>query len=193
MINTHRLIGDNIIKYCNNKNIYLINSSKFIWGNAKPDFVPKYTFKKHYFNESIDMVLEKIKYLSLFSSKEFYSKQVIEKFSEELGVLCHFLCDFFCAPHYYRWEFKSPNAIKNHVMYENELAKVAKKFIPTVIINETLDLGNIKDFILQLQKQYDGTLDCNNDLTFSYYVCGSILAMILNSVVENNNIISNVI
>ena len=193
MINTHKVMGENIIKYANSKSIYLINNSRFIWGNMKPDCVPKYTFMKHYFDESIDMVVDKITYLSSLTLEDVYYKMTIGKFSEELGVVCHFLCDYFCAPHYYRWEFKSTSAVKHHMMYEKKLAKIAKKFRPTGIINTNIESKNIKEFILQLQKQYDGIVNHNNDLTFSYYVCDSIVNMILNNVFVNDNRISNVI
>lgn len=193
MINTHKVMGENIIKYANSKSIYLINNSRFIWGNMKPDCVPKYTFMKHYFDESIDMVVGKIIYLSSLTLEDVYYKMTIGKFSEELGVICHFLCDYFCAPHYYRWEFKSTSAVKHHMMYEKKLAKLAKNFRPTGIINTNLKSENIKDFILQLQKQYDGIVNYNNDLTFSYYVCDSIVNMILNNVFFNDKRISNAI
>lgn len=193
MINTHKVMGENIIKYANTKSVYLINDKRFIWGNVKPDCTPKYKFKKHYFNESIDMIVEKIKYLSSLTLEEVYYDITIGKFSEELGVVCHFLCDFFCAPHYYRWEFKSTSAVKHHMMYENKLAKLAKDFELTGIINTDVEPSNIKAFILQLQKQYDGSLDYHNDLTYSYYVCDSVLNMVLDSVFLNDNKVSEAI
>ena len=121
MMNTHRIIGENIIKYANSKSIYLVSRKNFIWGNIKPDCTPKYKRMKHYYNESIDMVIEKIQYLSTLRLEDVYYKINIGKFSEELGVICHFLCDFFCAPHYYRWEFKSTKAVKHHMLYEQKL------------------------------------------------------------------------
>jgi len=193
MINTHKVMGENIIKYANTKSVYLINDKRFIWGNVKPDCTPKYKFKKHYFNESIDMIVEKIIYLSSLTLENVYYDMTIGKFSEELGVVCHFLCDFFCAPHYYRWEFKSTSAVKHHMMYEKNLAKLAKKFKFTGIISTDIEPSNVKSFILQLQKQYDGSLDYHNDLTFSYYVCDSVLNMILDNVFLNNSKVSEAI
>ena len=193
MINTHKAMGENIIKYANTKSIYLINNKRFVWGNIKPDCTPKYKFKKHYFNESIDMIVEKITHLSSLTLEDVYYDMTIGKFSEELGVICHFLCDFFCAPHYYRWEFKSTSAEKHHIANENKLAKLAKEFNPTGIIYTNIEPSNIKEFILQLQKQYDGILDYHNDLTFSYYVCDSVLNMVLNNVFLNESKVSNAI
>jgi hypothetical protein len=155
---------------------------------VKPDCVPKYKFMKHYFDESIDMVVEKIIYLSELTLEDIHYNMSIGKFSEELGVICHFLCDFFCAPHYYRLEFKSASAVKQHMVYEKRLAKLAKNFKYTGIINTNIDPNNMKEFILQLQRQYDGIIDYKNDLTFSYYVCDSVLNMILNNVFLNNKV-----
>lgn len=193
MINTHKAMGENIIKYANTKSIYLINDKRFLWGNIKPDCTPKYKFKKHYFDESIDMIVEKITHLSSLTLEDVYYDMTVGKFSEELGVVCHFLCDFFCAPHYYRWEFKSTSAVKHHMLYENKLSKLAKNFKPTGIIYTNIESSNIREFILQLQKQYDGTLDYYNDLTFSYYVCDSVLNMILNNVFLNNSKVNKAI
>lgn len=185
MINTHKTIGENILKKANTKSIYLINNSRFIWGNMKPDCVPKYTFMKHYFDESIDMVIDKIIEISSLTLEDVYYNIKIDKFSEELGVICHFLCDYFCAPHYYRWEFKSTNAVKNHMMYEKKLGHIAKSFRPTEIINSTIKPKDVREFIFQLQEQYDGKIDYVNDLTYAYYVCDSIVNMVLNNVFSN--------
>jgi len=193
MMNTHKTMGENIIKYANTKSVYLINNKRFVWGNVKPDCAPKYKFKKHYYDESIDMIVEKIIYLSSLTLEDVNYNMTVGKFSEELGVVCHFLCDFFCAPHYYRWEFKSTSAVKQHMTYENNLAKLAKNFKPTGIINTNIEPSDVKDFIVQLQKQYDGILDYENDLTFSYYVCDSVLNMILENVFLNDNKVSKAI
>lgn len=193
MINTHKVMAENIIKYADTKSVYLISNKRFIWGCVKPDCVPKYKFIKHYFDESIDMVVEKIVYLSSLTLEDIYYNVTVGKFSEELGVICHFLCDFFCAPHYYRWEFKSTGAVKRHMLYEKKLAKLAKSFKQNGVINTNIRPSDAKEFILQLQKQYDGILDYENDLIFSYYVCDSILNMILNNVFSNDNKVSKAI
>lgn len=185
MMNTHRIMGENIIKYANSKSIYLVSRKNFIWGNVKPDCTPKYKRMRHYYNESIDMVIDKIQYLSTLKLEDVYYKITIGKFSEELGVICHFLCDFFCAPHYYRWECKSTKAVKHHMLYEQKLAKITKEFKPKPVIDTSITPDNISEFITHLQEQYDGSLDYEIDLTFAYYVCDSVINMILNCIFAN--------
>ena len=193
LINTHKVIAENILKYTNSKSIYLINDYRFIWGNIKPDCVLKYKMIKHYFIESIDIIIEKIKKLCSLSLQDIYYKISVNKFSEELGVICHFICDYFCAPHFYRWEFKNTSQVKNHVKYEKDLAKIAKEFNSTGIITSNINTENIKEFIYDLQNQYEGSLDFKNDLTYAYYACNSIVNMILNKVFLNECSLSKVV
>lgn len=192
MMNTHKLIGENIIKYTESKNINLLNNRRFIWGNVKPDCVLKYKLIKHYYDESIDLIIDKIQYLSSLSIEDVFCDKTIEKFSEELGVVCHFLCDYFCAPHYYRWECKSTSAVKQHMLYEKKLSKIAKTFRPSVLINPNVTCNNVEEFIKSMQQKYNGIVNQKNDLIFSYYVCINVVDIILNSVFSkevNNKVI----
>ena len=189
LINTHMMIASDILNKANGKKVYLINRKRFIWGNIKPDCVSKYKFRKHYYDESIDMILKKIKFLSSMSISDLYYDYGKAKFSEELGVICHFLCDFFCVPHNKRWEFKK--AIKKHVLYEKGLAKEAKSFITKVHIDSNLSVINIKEFIEKHQKEYEKKTSFKNDLEYSCFICNSVINAILNQVALNEYLSEN--
>lgn len=182
-MNTHMLIANELLNQANGNKIYLINRKRFIWGNIKPDCVSKYKLKKHYYNESIYMILDKIYELSNLSISDVIFDYGKNKFSEELGVVCHFLCDFFCVPHNQEWHFK--NALKKHVIYEKVLAAVAKKYKPIPYIYSNLKVEDIEKFIVYHQLKYQRKVSYTNDLTFSYFVCNSIINCILNQVVIN--------
>jgi hypothetical protein len=177
------ILATNIIDQANSKKVYLINKKRFLWGNIKPDCASKYKFKKHYYDESIEMILELIGELSSLSVSEVYHVYGKKKFSEELGVVCHFLCDYFCLAHNQRWEFK--NAMKKHVIYENTLAKIAKVYKPTPKGETHLSIEDVEEFITQNLNDYDGNMNFKVDLQFSYYMCNSIVNAILNQVVMN--------
>ena len=183
LINTHILLANSILSKANGKKIYLINRNRFLWGNVKPDCVSKYKFKKHYYEESIDMVIKKIDFLSNMSIEDLYYDYGKSKFSEELGVVCHFLCDFFCVPHNQRWEFKK--AIKKHVLYEKRLSKAAKSFKPTFYYEEDLEIKDIKKFIAYHKAKYETVVSYYNDLDYAYFMCNSIMNAILNQVSKN--------
>ncbi|SLK22506.1 hypothetical protein CCH01_24320 [Clostridium chauvoei JF4335] len=188
LMNTHKMLANNFIENVDENKLFLIKESHFVWGNLKPDCASKYKLKKHYFDESFDMIVKKIEFLSSLTVHDIYYRYSINKFNQELGVVCHFLCDYFCVPHNQRWEFKNPNAMKDHIIYEKDLAKVAKEFKITKDINSHLTSEEITKYILKLQDEYEGKIDFNHDLTFAYYVCDSIINMILDEVMLNEKI-----
>ena len=124
ILNTHLTISNALIENLDSSKSFFISEKNFIYGNIKPDMTSKYVLHKHYLKESFDMIIGKIKSLcklSLVFIEKYFS---ISKFSQELGVICHFLCDFFCVPHSQRWEFS--HSFKKHVIYEKDLQSIAK-------------------------------------------------------------------
>lgn len=188
LMNTHKMLAKNFIDNIDIDKKNIINESHFIWGNIKPDCVSKYKLKKHYLDESLDMVINKIQFLSSLSLEDIYKDNSENQFSQELGVICHFLCDFFCVPHNKRWEFKSANAMKEHVMYEKDLSKIAKEFKIRKDIERNINSQDIRSYIMQLQYEYEREMEYDNDLDFAYYVCQSVINMILDEVIINENI-----
>ncbi len=193
MINNHMLMGENLLKYSRCRFIDIINKNRFIWGNVKPDCVLKYKRIRHYYDESIDMIIEKILFLSSLTLEEIKYVITPAKFSEELGIVCHFLCDYFCAPHYYRWECRSTKATKQHMLYEKRLAKRTKVFIPQYLCETDLQIDKIREFIGVQQKYYNGIVEYSNDLKYSYYVCESIINSIFNQIIKNRKSVKQVI
>lgn len=188
MVNTHKMLAQNFIQNINENKLFMIKDTHFIWGNLKPDGASKYKFKKHYFEESFPMIINMIKTLSSMTVSDIYKYYSINKFNQELGVICHFLCDYFCVPHNQRWEFKSTNAVKEHVLYEKELSKVAKTFIIRREINTHLSSNDIEKFILELKNDYEEEMSYENDLRFAYFVCNSVINLILEEVLLNERI-----
>lgn len=188
LMTTHKMLAKDFIYNMDSNKKVLINQNHFIWGNIKPDCVSKYKLKKHYMDESLDMVVNKIQFLASLSIADIYKNHSENKFSQELGVICHFLCDFFCIPHNKRWEFKSANAMKEHVMYEKDLSKVAKEFK----IRKDIEIGikpeKIRSYILYLQGEYEKIMEYDNDLDFAYYVCQTVINMIIDEVMINENV-----
>lgn len=183
-INTHLLIGNSIVNNIDKNKSFFISEKNFVYGNIKPDLPSKYYLQKHYLAESLDMIISKIKYLctlSLDSLSKFFS---VSNFSQELGVICHFLCDFFCVPHSYRWEFK--HSMKEHLWYETELSLISKEIDLTTFKGDIITHKNFEDFFNDLYEEYTNQLDHKNDLKFSTYVCNSVVNYILDSILTNS-------
>lgn len=183
MMNTHMMIANYILDNIGEDRSHLINRKRFIWGNIKPDCASRYKFKKHYYAESIDMIVDMINRLASLSITEINNESSVGKFSGELGVICHFLTDYYCLPHFQRWEFK--NAIKPHVLYERELSKIAKTYKINVIKNKRVQIDNVREFIDKTLELYQLEESFINDLNFAYYVCSNIFNMVINSIIAN--------
>lgn len=181
MVNTHKRIGTDIYHSLRDNKSF-INKNRFIWGNIKPDGASKYKLYKHYFKESSPIILEKIEYLSSLKEEDFGTEISREKFSSELGVVCHFLCDYFCIPHYERWEFK--DNMKDHILYEKKLGKVSKFYTP--IFSAYPKIGNVTEFIAIMQEEYAKEKDYVRDLDFAYFICNAVVNHVIESVKINS-------
>lgn len=182
-VNTHTLIAKSIVNNIDENKHFFLNENHFIYGNIKPDLSSKYFFKKHYLKESYDMIESKVNYLcnlNLNSLSKYFSVGVL---SQELGVICHFLCDFLCVPHSYRWEFK--HSMKKHLSYETELNTIAKKTNLNKFINDDIKYDSFGEFFNSLYVEYQQILDHKNDLLFSVYACNSVVNYILDSILKN--------
>lgn len=187
LMNTHFMISKSVINNIDQSKSFFINESNFIYGNMKPDAFSKYVLKKHYLDESLDMIISKIKYLTSLTLNGISKYFSVSKLSQELGVICHFLCDFFCVAHSQRWELK--HSMSKHISYEKELACVAKELdlskFKFKFKGESITNNNFEDFFNNLYSEYKNRLDYENDLLFSTYVCNSVLNYVLDSILSN--------
>lgn len=190
LMNSHFLIAKSLLNNIDNNKLFFINEKHFIYGNLKPDAVPQYVFKKHYLNESFDTIAQKINYLCSLTIDYLSRYFSVSKFSQELGVICHFLCDFFCVPHSERWEFK--HSMKKHMSYEKELSIVAKNSNLSIYKGDVITNNSFKDFFDSLYTEYKSKLDYENDLFFSSYACNSVINYILDNILKNT-VRSNII
>ena len=192
LINTHMLMGRKIYENMDYDKKALLKETQFIWGNIKPDCALKYKLMKHYKDESFLMIINKIEFLSNLSIKDLYTTYTINKFNQELGVICHFLCDYFCLPHHQRWEFKSPGAVKDHVLYENDLNKFSKTHKVRKELNTSLTCDDIRMYICSLQKEYEGIVSYEKDLQYASHICNTIINLILDEVILNQKLKENI-
>lgn len=182
MMKSHIIISKSLLENTDSNKQFFLDSKNFIYGNIKPDIVSKYKLKKHYLDESYDMVRRKIGFLSslnLDSIDHYYTKTSL---SQEIGVVCHFLTDFFCLAHSERWEFK--HSMKIHIQYERNLTKVAKDY---KIVNDRQQyLDEFDEFFDKMYSEYksNGKFE-ENDLKYSTYVCNTVTNYILESILEN--------
>lgn len=182
-VNTHILIGKSIVENIDQNKSFFISDKNFIYGNIKPDVSSKYVLQKHYLEESLEMIFSKVEYLctlNLDSISKYFS---ISKFSQELGVICHFLCDFFCVPHSRRWEMS--HSMNKHIAYEKELSIVARESNLKKFKGDNIETNSFREFFNSIYLEYKSRTEYKNDLLFSNYVCNSVVNYILNAILSN--------
>ncbi len=152
LINTHILIGRKV--YDNVHSLLNIHLDKrnFIYGNIKPDIVHSLSSRSHLMEDSLGFVLDEI--YRLISPSGRGSKQ----FSTDLGVINHFLSDFFCSSHYYYHDkfYK----LYTHINYEYALHKHFINLDKKGLLDKSrlkidyFKRGDIVDTILNLEHIY---------------------------------------
>ncbi|SHK19003.1 Zinc dependent phospholipase C [Anaerobranca californiensis DSM 14826] len=151
IINTHMLIAKRVYGNLKSKLVFKLQKNNFIYGNIKPDLILPLSSRAHTLTDSLEFILEE-------ANKLIYSQDIdLETFSTNLGVINHFLADFFCSPHYYKGNFPS---FANHLMYEIALHNFFKKMdYDTPLTVENLKIQNLfnidmKETIFLLENEY---------------------------------------
>ena len=182
-MNTHILIGKSIVENIDQNKSFFISDKNFIYGNIKPDVSSKYVLQKHYLEESLEMIFSKVEYLCTLDLDSITKYFSISKFSQELGVICHFLCDFFCVPHSRRWEMS--HSMNKHIAYEKELSMVARESNLKKFKGDNIEANSFREFFNSIYVEYQSKTEYKNDLLFSNYVCNSVVDYILSAILSN--------
>ncbi|PKM74071.1 MAG: hypothetical protein CVU91_03235 [Firmicutes bacterium HGW-Firmicutes-16] len=98
-----------------------LNRTAFVYGNIMPDQTPAMWFAPHFGKVCARKSSEILTELS--SSPVINSGRVGAEYSKQLGVMCHYLCDYFCFAH--NEDFQG--GVKQHMAYEIELDTYLRK------------------------------------------------------------------
>ncbi|RDY29483.1 hypothetical protein CHL78_001920 [Romboutsia weinsteinii] len=183
LMSTHFTIAKSVIDNIDPTKSFFFSENNFIYGNLKPDAVSKYFLEKHYLDESYDMIKSKIEYLCNLTLDDISKYFSVSKISQELGVICHFLCDFFCVAHSQRWKLN--HSMSKHIIYEKELHIAAKNTNLSKFKGDVISEGCFDTFFNKLYQEYITSIGCKNDLLFSTYICNSVVNHILDCILLN--------
>ncbi len=188
--NSHKIIAKNIENTIIDKKEIYLDGGALAWGSVAPDIVPKYKFKRHYREESLEYIIREIlELIDLSKSLDFYNidRITMKVFSTKLGIVSHYLTDFVCIPHVERWTF--PKNMAKHLKYELKLDKLAEShsFNPNIIKGNIINLDSVESdmyllvetYILNVFKEYENKLDYSNDLDYALSLNLSLTNFIL--------------
>ena len=106
---THIMISETLYRRLAKK--MFLDRKAFFYGNIKPDLSPECLRNPHILDNYLFMIHNE-------STRLIKEKPPEKEFSVDLGVICHYICDFFCYCHldhalYHRFAF--------HFLYEIRL------------------------------------------------------------------------
>jgi hypothetical protein len=126
-----------------------VNEKLFLLGNFYPDLIHSYLWCKHEYQHSREYIGKKIEQLK---------KQPLF-FSFHLGILTHYICDYFCYPHSGVYD----KNVFHHIMYELK-QKVPKELYKTKLTVKSFTIEELGKFV----KWYESIrpFDDNDDSDF---------------------------
>jgi hypothetical protein len=176
IINSHLLIANHTANYVAEHTGFGLNRRRFCYGNIKPDIDAIFQKYPHDFGGSIELVKTLIEQLI---EDELDAK----KFSEMLGVINHFLSDYFCAYHSYYY-LKKRNIVV-HLIYETLLhhclryRSLNQKKLNALMI--TSIVGNSIDEIIRTLRNeyYNCRRSIKNDIKYALNATAMISTFIV--------------
>lgn len=187
LIQSHKIIAQHMHEHIKNNLNVDLNKFFLMYGAMKPDIQPNLAIRKHYKKQSFDFVLDEISNLIYDGLNE--DALSINNFSSRLGVISHFLSDFFCLPHHDR-EYYNDKLI-DHLKYEKQLHEHYINFnglnkLKTPYLEDT-SKENVTDFIEELHDIYK-----NNAMGFKNDIIGSInISCSIGIVIVENSLVTS--
>lgn len=116
------------------------HTGAFKLGSMVPDLVPSFITKKHEINSTFDILERKMnKVVSTYDE----DKGLTSIHTKDLGVITHYLADYFTFPHNRQY----PGSLKDHCMYEKELKLALKAYVRSVGVDMPLDIKEQLDSV----------------------------------------------
>ncbi|WCK57777.1 zinc dependent phospholipase C family protein (plasmid) [Aneurinibacillus sp. Ricciae_BoGa-3] len=152
---------------------YELNMATFSWGSIKPDIVPSLALRKHEKEDSFSFLTERIVRLMKLHPHCLQDERKRRHIESELGIICHFLTDFFCFTHTQRCPFK--HGMFSHIRYESSLHKLAKQLpkiepVPLPVLSGK-SFVDIERFLQEALSEYEQKQNVKRDIMYAVSVC----------------------
>lgn len=130
------------------------NRLAFILGNIRPDLSIKYRLIGHTRAESYEFLIQEIRELS-HTPVYFFTGF---RYAMRLGIICHYLCDYFCYAH----DEAYPGTLRDHLRYERQLRAYIRQHYGTLFVFNALETppihGDVEGLIRHLTSLHNGYL-----------------------------------
>jgi len=155
----HHKIGKMVCSELKDLN-YKLNEKLFLLGNIFPDLIQSYIWCRHEYKHSRKYVLKKIEQL----------KKRPKLFSFHLGVLTHYICDYFCYPH----SNSCNKGFIHHIIYE------IRQKVPEDIHRTKLNIIGFKiEELDRFVDLYERFCACNEDNEADFHIATAVASNFL--------------
>jgi len=150
----------------------------FLIGSILPDCRPSFLTTRHTISETFHLLKTEINGLTYDYDKE---KDITAYYSIHLGIVMHYLADYFTFPHNTGYE----GGVKNHIEYERELLIALQWYMeenPYIDPQRKLcTIDGFSDYILEQHIQYGNEEhDIITDCRYITTICTTIMDVVLN-------------
>lgn len=168
-----------------------IYRKSFLFGSILPDCTPSFVTKRHTITGTFEMLKEEI--LAITQNYDC-SQGINSEFCRRLGVVTHYIADYFTFPH--NSVFKG--TIKEHISYEFKLMDYFKEYLSSgkadIFIlsgNNFNSAENIFAYIKEKHVEYikgikEISIDCRYIVQLCINVVKSILQMVEVNIMSEN-------
>lgn len=180
---THILIAD-IVRNKLMKTVKIkLNKNSFRYGSIKPDLSTKMRNIQHSKEGSFNFVINEVN--SLINETKFESQLRSREFAKRLGIIIHYISDYFCFAHN---DSNLLNSFLPHLLYEQKLATICtrsllKRTEKDIILNPyslNLNIIDIINYINYMHKMYQYQKpDIILDITYALQTCYTISLYII--------------
>jgi len=144
--NTHLYLGEILHQVICEKWDIPISKKHFLYGCIKPDMTSLILRHPHFYKISHKYIMKKIIKLS---KKSLSMKKKNKKFSEDLGVVLHYIADFFTSAHN-----RKPNKLMEHIVFEEKLC----------IAFENIKINTVRDYFDLMKNEFKSAEMINNKI-----------------------------
>ncbi|MEA4847792.1 MAG: zinc dependent phospholipase C family protein [Clostridiaceae bacterium] len=187
---SHSLIGKIVFSAISEHTEVKLVEHLLKYGCIKPDLTPRLRAIPHFKDKSFDFITYMIEEMRSRSLPE--SKRQLEMLSINLGVIMHYIADYFCYAHnneYY-------NSLLPHFIYESGLAmafasadleKIRNDAVASVKQKHIVTKKWLREYIEKRHREY---VNCKRsmetDISYSVEACVTVAYVIIASCVMNS-------
>ncbi|MEN1761006.1 zinc dependent phospholipase C family protein [Anoxynatronum sibiricum] len=172
------LIYDDVFRHHRIK----LNKTQLIYGSIKPDLYSGLPKLKHFKPQSFSTICQEITVLSQKHTPD--NKAAIAALSQKIGIVTHYIADYFCVPHNDRKTYQ--HHFINHCQYEAKLHQMFKHTIHTpnnIRNNQWIDFSQfdqVTGYLDDLHSVYQSRSESYlNDLNSSVHASRSVGLMVV--------------